>query len=59
MSTEVVEVVKEKKSEPLFSKKNRKLISNPLGIGNLFSSCCYHSNETGHGNGDRPYGGYH
>ena len=34
MSTEVVEVVKEKKSEPLFSKKNRKLISNPLDIDN-------------------------
>ena len=36
MSTEAVEVeeVKEKKSEPLFSKKNRKLISNPLDIDN-------------------------
>jgi Na+-transporting NADH:ubiquinone oxidoreductase subunit D len=33
MSTEVAEV-KEKKSEPLFSKKNRKLISNPLDIDN-------------------------
>ena len=33
MSTEVVEVQK-KKSEPLFSKKNRKLISNPLDIDN-------------------------
>ncbi|HYI77389.1 MAG TPA: NADH:ubiquinone reductase (Na(+)-transporting) subunit D [Chryseolinea sp.] len=33
MSTEVVEV-QEKKSEPLFSKKNRKLISNPLDIDN-------------------------
>ena len=33
MSTEVAEVV-EKKSEPLFSKKNKKLISNPLDIDN-------------------------
>jgi Na+-transporting NADH:ubiquinone oxidoreductase subunit D len=33
MSTEVVEAV-EKKSEPLFSKKNRKLLSNPLDIDN-------------------------
>lgn len=33
MSTEVVEI-KEKKSEPLFSKKNKKLISNPLDIDN-------------------------
>lgn len=33
MSTAVAEVV-EKKSEPLFSKKNRKLISNPLDIDN-------------------------
>jgi Na+-transporting NADH:ubiquinone oxidoreductase subunit D len=36
MSTETLEVekVEEKKSEPLFSKKNRKLISNPLDIDN-------------------------
>jgi Na+-transporting NADH:ubiquinone oxidoreductase subunit D len=34
MSTEVAEVVKEKKSEPLLSKKNRKLVSNPLDIDN-------------------------
>lgn len=34
MSAEVVEIVKEQKSEPLFSKKNRKLISNPLDIDN-------------------------
>jgi Na+-transporting NADH:ubiquinone oxidoreductase subunit D len=34
MSTEVAEVVKEKKSEPLFSKKNRKLVTNPLDIDN-------------------------
>jgi Na+-transporting NADH:ubiquinone oxidoreductase subunit D len=36
MSTEaaVVEKVEEKKSEPLFSKKNRKLISNPLDTDN-------------------------
>lgn len=36
MSTETVEVEKvvEKKSEPLFSKKNRKLITNPLDIDN-------------------------
>jgi Na+-transporting NADH:ubiquinone oxidoreductase subunit D len=36
MSTEaaVVEEVVEKKAEPLFSKKNRKLISNPLDIDN-------------------------
>lgn len=36
MSTEaaVVEQVQEKKEEPLFSKKNRKLISNPLDIDN-------------------------
>ncbi len=36
MSTEVVEVeqVVEKKSEPLFSKKNKKLISNPLDLDN-------------------------
>ena len=33
MSTEAVEL-QEKKSEPLFSKKNRKLISNPLDIDN-------------------------
>lgn len=33
MSTETVEV-QEKKSEPLFSKKNRKLITNPLDIDN-------------------------
>lgn len=33
MSTEAVEV-QEKKSEPLFSKKNKKLISNPLDIDN-------------------------
>lgn len=33
MSTEVAEV-KEKKGEPLFSKKNRKLITNPLDIDN-------------------------
>lgn len=33
MSTEVAEVV-EKKSEPLFSKKNKKLLSNPLDIDN-------------------------
>jgi len=36
MSTEaaVVEKIEEKKSEPLFSKKNRKLISNPLDMDN-------------------------
>jgi Na+-transporting NADH:ubiquinone oxidoreductase subunit D len=35
MSTAVAEIeVVEKKSEPLFSKKNRKLISNPLDIDN-------------------------
>jgi Na+-transporting NADH:ubiquinone oxidoreductase subunit D len=36
MSTEAadVEVVKEKVSEPLFSKKNKKLITNPLDIDN-------------------------
>ena len=36
MSTEaaVVEKIEEKKTEPLFSKKNRKLISNPLDIDN-------------------------
>lgn len=33
MSTEVAEVL-EKKSEPLFSKKNKKLITNPLDIDN-------------------------
>jgi Na+-transporting NADH:ubiquinone oxidoreductase subunit D len=33
MSTEAVEI-KEKKSEPLFSKKNRKLIANPMDIDN-------------------------
>ena len=33
MSTAVADV-KEKKSEPLFSKKNRKLVSNPLDIDN-------------------------
>jgi Na+-transporting NADH:ubiquinone oxidoreductase subunit D len=33
MSTDVAEVV-EKKSEPLFSKKNKKLITNPLDIDN-------------------------
>lgn len=34
MSMEAAEVVKEKKSEPLFSKKNRKLVTNPLDIDN-------------------------
>jgi Na+-transporting NADH:ubiquinone oxidoreductase subunit D len=34
MSTETAEVVVEKKSEPLFSKKNRKLLTNPLDIDN-------------------------
>lgn len=34
MSETIQEVVVEKKSEPLFSKKNRKLISNPLDIDN-------------------------
>jgi Na+-transporting NADH:ubiquinone oxidoreductase subunit D len=34
MSAEVAEVVKEKQSEPLFSKKNKKLVSNPLDIDN-------------------------
>lgn len=34
MSTEAVEVIKEQKAEPLFSKKNRKLLSNPLDIDN-------------------------
>lgn len=33
MSTEVAEVV-EKKAEPIFSKKNKKLITNPLDIDN-------------------------
>src|SRR5690606_38861364 len=33
MSTETAEV-KEKKSEPLFSKKNKKLVTNPLDIDN-------------------------
>jgi Na+-transporting NADH:ubiquinone oxidoreductase subunit D len=34
MSTETAEVVEKKKGEPLFSKKNKKLISNPLDIDN-------------------------
>ena len=34
MSTEAVEIVKEQKAEPLFSKKNKKLITNPLDIDN-------------------------
>lgn len=34
MSTEVAEVKEVKKSEPLFSKKNRKLVTNPLDIDN-------------------------
>lgn len=34
MSTEVAEVKEVKPSEPLFSKKNRKLVSNPLDIDN-------------------------
>jgi len=34
MSTETVEVKEVKKSEPLFSKKNKKLITNPLDIDN-------------------------
>jgi Na+-transporting NADH:ubiquinone oxidoreductase subunit D len=34
MSAEAVEIVKEQRSEPLFSKKNRKLITNPLDIDN-------------------------
>lgn len=33
-ATDVIEEVKEKKAEPLFSKKNRKLVSNPLDIDN-------------------------
>jgi Na+-transporting NADH:ubiquinone oxidoreductase subunit D len=33
-TTEVLEQVKEKKAEPLFSKKNRKLVSNPLDLDN-------------------------
>lgn len=34
MSEAIQEVVAEKKSEPLFSKKNKKLITNPLDIDN-------------------------
>lgn len=34
MSTEVAEIKEVKKSEPLFSKKNRKLVTNPLDIDN-------------------------
>jgi Na+-transporting NADH:ubiquinone oxidoreductase subunit D len=34
MSTETTEVVEKKPSEPLFSKKNKKLITNPLDIDN-------------------------
>lgn len=34
MSTEVAEVKEVKRSEPLFSKKNRKLVTNPLDIDN-------------------------
>jgi Na+-transporting NADH:ubiquinone oxidoreductase subunit D len=34
MSTETVEAVVVKKSEPLFSKKNKKLVTNPLDIDN-------------------------
>ncbi|HCZ35527.1 MAG TPA: NADH:ubiquinone reductase (Na(+)-transporting) subunit D [Cytophagales bacterium] len=34
MSTAVAEVAEVKKSEPLFSKKNKKLITNPLDIDN-------------------------
>jgi Na+-transporting NADH:ubiquinone oxidoreductase subunit D len=34
MSTEVAEVAEKKKSEPLFSKKNKKLVTNPLDIDN-------------------------
>jgi Na+-transporting NADH:ubiquinone oxidoreductase subunit D len=34
MSTETAELEKVKKSEPLFSKKNKKLITNPLDIDN-------------------------
>ena len=34
MSTETVEVVKERRAEPLFSKKNKKLLTNPLDIDN-------------------------
>ncbi len=34
MATETVEVVRKEKAEPLFSKKNRKLITNPLDIDN-------------------------
>jgi len=33
-TADVVEEVKEKKAEPLFSKKNKKLVSNPLDIDN-------------------------
>jgi Na+-transporting NADH:ubiquinone oxidoreductase subunit D len=34
MSTEIAEVKEVKKSEPLFSKKNKKLVTNPLDIDN-------------------------
>jgi Na+-transporting NADH:ubiquinone oxidoreductase subunit D len=34
MSAEASEIVKEQKAEPLFSKKNKKLITNPLDIDN-------------------------
>ena len=34
MSTTTSEVVEKKKSEPLFSKKNKKLVTNPLDIDN-------------------------
>lgn len=34
MSAETIAVAPEKKSEPLFSKKNRKLVTNPLDIDN-------------------------
>jgi Na+-transporting NADH:ubiquinone oxidoreductase subunit D len=34
MSEAVAELVEEKKSEPLFSKKNKKLLTNPLDIDN-------------------------
>jgi Na+-transporting NADH:ubiquinone oxidoreductase subunit D len=34
MSTAVAEVAEKKKSEPLFSKKNKKLVTNPLDIDN-------------------------
>jgi Na+-transporting NADH:ubiquinone oxidoreductase subunit D len=40
MSEVAVEVAKEEKKEPLFSKKTRKILTNPLDIDNPITLLC-------------------